>query len=363
MKIEGIRCFYSEKLLIIQIISDTGLSGWGECSAMQVNGSLALLKSALARDLIGQDIFNAAEIERRCLRQHYKYSGQLLAMTFSGIDMALWDLRGKAVGLPLYALFGGKCRDSVPMYASSMTRNLSIQQECEKIAHAVREGGFGCVKIKIGPRMGTQEILDIRSDIQKVRAVRETIGEARELMVDANSAYTAAQAVQLHKLLEPYRILVYEEPCSYEDLEAYEFVSKRITTPVNWGEQNRNLYTLRDFLLRGAVQVVAFDATKCGGLTQLLRAETLCRAFNVNLAPHNTSVGLGTAAHLQVIAASPQATGFQEFNIEVPKAFYLKKPFQVTQGRLTVPNEPGLGVEIDEDALYANTSVTYFSHS
>jgi len=303
--------------------------------------------------LIGMNPFDIEKIENNVMNRNYKFSGQLLAMAYSGIEIALWDLKGKYLNQPIYNLLGGKYMDSIEMYGSSMCRNLSIEDECIKVENSVKKFGFKAVKIKVGPRLGNVlSLLDMEEDIEKVKSIRYVIGEKCKLIIDGNSSYICSQALQFYEKVKQYDIYIFEEPCPYYDLESYLQLARKLPVPIDVGEQDWNLYTFRDFIAHGAVQVCAADVTKCGGFSNMKRVAALCRAFGVSLSPHDTSTSIGMAANLQFIASSPECNAYHEFSIE-PKRTpdYLLNEFQVKNGFLQIPDKPGLGVELDMELI------------
>lgn len=171
--------------------------------------------------IMNMDPFNIEKIEEKVILKNYKISGQLLAMAFSGVEIALWDIKGKFLKQPIYNLLGGKYRDKVYFYGSSISRNLNPDEEAEKLREGIQTFGFQAIKFKIGPRMGTGLSVNLDKDEEKVREIREGIGADIHMMVDANSSYTYIQAVQCYERIKAYRIFHFEEPCPYYDIEAY----------------------------------------------------------------------------------------------------------------------------------------------
>lgn len=340
----------------VKVETDEGVFGFGECSNMFKDGIREIIHRRIKHQLVGMDPFDIEKIEQATMTKNYKFSGQLLAMAFSGIEIALWDLKGKYLNQPIYNLLGGRFRDKIKMYGSSMTRDINIEQECEKIRNAIDVFGFEAVKIKVGPRFGnTTSIIDMDKDVEKVRVVREVIGKERKLLLDANSSFTYFQAVKFYEQIEKYNIYHYEEPCPYYDVESYVKLSQKLSVPINVGEQDWSLYTFRDFISRGACQICAGDLTKCGGYINAKRLAALCRAFGIIYSPHNTSRGIGMAAHIQFIAATPECNYYHEFNVEnLNSETYLAEKYIPVNGILEVPYEPGLGIELDIEKMERN---------
>ena len=356
MKITNIVNYISRThhTLFVKVETDEGVCGYGECSPMDYDSVCHIIQQRIKPKLIGKSPFDTEMIEQLSVTQNYKFSGQLLAIAFSGVEIALWDLKGKYLRQPVYNLLGGKYRDKIEFYISSMTRYMGFEQECEKISKALKSFGTRAAKIKVGARFGNStDIVDLAADTLKVKAVRAVIGSNCKLMVDGNGSYTYFQAIQLFDRIKEYDIYHYEEPCPYYDVEAYVKLAQALPVPINWGEQDWNLFTFRDFISRGACHICAADVTKCGGFGSAKRVAALCRAFGVQYGPHNTSRGLGFAANLHLAASTPECNYYQEYNIEpgTAQAEFLKEEFKVQDGCIIVPEAPGLGVEMDEEKM------------
>lgn len=356
MKITNVTSYIGKGVHIIEVNTDEGMTGFGECSAMAPEITAQIISTRFKANLIGLNPFDIHRAEEICLVQNggYKIAGQLQSMAYSGIDLALWDIMGKASGQPVYNLLGGKYRDKIEMYGSSMSRDLSVDAECAKIHTAIGQYGFGAMKIKVGPRMGShREMVDLDADEAKVKVVRELLGPQRKLLVDVNSSYNYSQAITFAQRITQYDIFQYEEPCPFNDMASYEQAASQITLPVNVGEQDWNIHVFKDFIARGLCQIAAADTTKCGGLTNARRVAALCDAYGIVYSPHNTGRGIGLAAHLHLCTAAPACNHFQEFSIEKWQGTseYLPERILPENGILTAPEKPGLGVEPDRDKL------------
>ncbi|MCR8633280.1 mandelate racemase/muconate lactonizing enzyme family protein [Paenibacillus radicis (ex Xue et al. 2023)] len=342
-----------QRMFYVKVETDEGITGYGECSPMQVDSVLQIIESVIKPQLIGMDPFDIERIEEKIMRKHYKISGQLLAAAYSGVEIALWDAKAKFLGQPLYNLLGGKYRATIPLYGSSMSRDLSNDQETGKLREGLDRFQFKAVKIKVGPRFGTGLPVDLNEDAEKVRRVREEIGPDCKLMVDGNSSYTYIQAVQLFDKIKQYDIHHYEEPCPYYDVDTYVRLCSTLPVPIHVGEQDWNIFTFRDFIAKGACHLYAADPIKCGGILSAKRAATLCRAFNIHYVPHNTTRGVGFAAALHLASSTPECTSYYEYSIEKEsiREQFLTQQFVIEDGFIHVPDGPGLGIDLDEEKM------------
>lgn len=353
MKVTNVICYFAKGLFYVKVETDEGVSGFGECSPMQVDAVLSIIQTVIKPQLIGHDVFETEKLEEIILRKNYKISGQLLAMAYSGIEIALWDARARFLKQPLYNLLGGKYRGEVPLYGSSMSRDLSPDEEAEKLLEGIERFQFKAVKIKTGPRMGSGLPVDLNRDALKVKTVREAIGPDCRLMVDGNSSYTYIQAVQFYEKISQYHLHHYEEPCPYYDLDTYIKLCQTLPVPIHVGEQDWNIFTFRDFIAKGACHLYAADPIKCGGIAQAKRAATLCRAFGIHYVPHNTTKGVGFAAALHLAASTPECTSYYEYSIEkdTVREQFAPSEFVVADGFIQIPDGDGLGIQPDEEKM------------
>ena len=355
MKIANIICYFNSHALFVKVETDEGVYGFGECSPMDNETVCLIIQKRLKPKLIGLNPFDIEKIEEIVLKKNYKISGQLLAIAFSGIEIALWDLKGKYLNQPVYNLLGGKYRDSIEFYGSSLSRHLSPEEECEKIKKCINDFGFKAVKIKTGSRFGNNGFIpDMEKDMEKVRSVREGIGSTCKLLIDGNGSYTYFQAIQLFEKIKQYDIYQFEEPCPYYDIEAYVKLSQKLSVPINVGEQDWNLFSFRDFISKGACHICAGDLTKCGGFSAAKRISALCRAFGILYGPHNTSRAIGLAATIQLAACTPECNYYMEYCIEDSKndmEAYMLNIFKPVHGIIKVPDIPGLGIHMDIEKM------------
>ena len=336
---------------LIRVWGEDGLVGIGEASPMNGRVTKATVEYQLKPLLVGMDALDLEACWEKLYVTTYKMRGQSTSIAISGIDIALHDLAGKALGVPVYRLLGGLYRRRVRVYASYMSRELSPTEYARQAAQAM-QGGFSGVKIKIGARYGFDS-KDVDEDEALVAAVREAIGPKAELLVDANSGYSVHSAIKVGRMLERYRVFHYEEPIPYTDLDGMAQVAAALDIPVAVGEQQHTRYDFKDILVKGAADIVQPDVTKCGGLSEGKKIAALTDAFGKYVTTHTTTVGVGLAAHLHYWASTPACRYAQEFNVVASRqrSPILRTPLTPADGYLTVPNGPGLGVELDEEAV------------
>jgi len=352
MKITEITCFLLKPTLLVRVSTDAGIVGWGECSPMNGRVIAAHIRYSLAPIVIGRDPFDIEAVVEDMFVKTYKIAGQTQAIAISGIEIALWDIMGKTLKVPIYKLLGGAYRKKIRMYASSMRRNISPEDEAERLARLVEEKGFTAVKVRVGKTYGFDEDAAPGRSVAVVREVRRRLGDGIEIMVDGNSCFTAPRAIELGRRLEEYNIFHFEEPCPYTDLDSTAKVAQALDVPIAGGEQDWDLKRFKEMMQKGAVDIVQPDLIKAGGFSACKKVAALAEAFGCVCTPHQTQP-LGTIANLHFVAATPCCRYSQEYNIE-PHPIgdrLFKNPIPVIDGYMSVPEEPGLGVEINEEVL------------
>ena len=311
---------------------------------------------ALAPTLIGLDPLGSEAIWQDIYARLRDHGQKGLAIEgLSGIDIALWDIKGRHFGVPCHRLMGGPLRTEVRAYATGLYRRRQgnpIDYLAKEAAGYAAEG-FHAVKLKVG--------FGIAEDLAAARAVRDAIGPDVGLMVDANHAYDAVAAIRLGRLLEPLDIGWFEEPVPPEDLEGYRAVRAALAIPIAGGECEYTRLGFREVLTRGAMDIIQPDICAAGGLTECRKIADMAAAFGVRYNPHVWGTGIGIAASLQLMAVLPPHTPhslspadpvFEFDRTEHPiRQAILREPIEHVRGMLRIPEGPGLGIEIDRRAL------------
>jgi L-alanine-DL-glutamate epimerase-like enolase superfamily enzyme len=352
MKITEVTPIFLNPTLLVRVATDAGIVGWGECSPMNGRVIAAHVRHSLADICIGRDPFDIEAIVEDMFVRTYKIAGQSQAMAMSGIEIALWDIMGKALNVPVYKLLGGAYRRRVRMYASSMRRDISPRDEADRLARLVDEKGFTAVKVRVGSTYGFDRDAAPGRSVALVREVRKRLGDGIEIMVDGNSCFTAPRAIQLGRVLEQHNVFHFEEPCPYTDIDSTAKVAQALDLPIAGGEQDWDLRRFKEMMEKGAVDIVQPDVIKAGGFSVCKKVAALAEAFGCVCTPHQTQP-LGTIATLHFVAATPCCRYSQEYNIEphpIGDALF-RNPVPVVDGHMAVLEGPGLGVEINEEVL------------
>ena len=339
---------------LIKVSTDEGIVGWGE----GVGGEV--VEGLLAPVLIGQDPTNRIGLWQRMF--HALYNGNnavgLGGSAISAVDTALWDIIGKALGQPVYNLLGGKVRDRVAVYATGLyyTEGEFPTRLLDE-ARGYVEAGFMGMKTKVGG-------LPMDEDVRRVAALREAIGPDVKLMVDANQAYNATSAIRIGRRLEEYDILWFEEPVNAQDIDGYVQVKSALPMAIAGGENLRTRYEFSQFLARRAYDIAQPDVVNVGGVTEMRNVAMTANTHGIQVNPHVWGSPVMIAASLHVAATLPPCppSGTPEPFVQEPVMEFdrtpseireglTENPFDQVDGYLAVPDGPGLGVEIDEDAV------------
>ncbi|MGN6464086.1 MAG: mandelate racemase/muconate lactonizing enzyme family protein [Rhizobiaceae bacterium] len=338
---------------LVEIVCEDGTSGWGECLGPALPNA-AVVKT-YAPTLVGRDPLETEKLWIELYNLLRDQGQRGLTMTaLSGIDIALWDIKGKHFGAPVSTLLGGRFREHVRAYATGGFRGESGDRAAEMAAETsayVREG-FHAVKIKIG--FGVEE------DLHVIEAVREAVGAETRLMIDANHGYDLLEAIELGRRAARYAIDWFEEPVLPEQVGASRAVRAGQPLPVAGGETWHGRYAMREPLETRAVDIIQPDICGSGGFSEMRRIADMAAMHGVRLVPHVWGTGVALAAGLQFIAAlppNPPRRDPVEPILEFDRTHnpfrqaVLTKPIEHQAGIVAIPNGPGLGIDINRGAL------------
>jgi D-arabinonate dehydratase/D-galactarolactone cycloisomerase len=348
----GVRGHYVS--CFVEVHTDEGITGIGECTVREVPRAHAqIIEELLKPILIGNDPFDVEVLWERMFAtlRTRGHLGGFFMEAVSGVDIALWDIMGKATNLPVHKLLGGNHADKVKAYASSVYFG-EPSQVVEEVRRLV-EMGHDQVKLKVG--MG-QMGLGRNADIENIKAIRDAVGYDMDLMVDANSAFTAHSAIRFGRKLERYEVYWFEEPVPPDDIDGYAEVARALDIPIAGSESRFAKYDFRDLIVRRAVDIVEPDIARCGGITECKKIAAMAEAYDLCYTPHNGLSGAGCrAATLQFVAHLPQELFLTYEYMYRPSVFgteILTKPLEkFKDGYLELPKEPGIGIELKRDVV------------
>jgi galactonate dehydratase len=353
--------------VFVQVDTEEGLTGWGEITTYPgtiANRTIIAALGELGAFLEGEDPSRIEAIWHTVLRA-FTYVGTRGATTamLSAIDIALWDIKGQALGVPIYELLGGAVRETIPLYTHFQYAR-SVEQMVE---HACGEVERGSRAIKTDPFMAAGGLSNVRyvdgqiersienTGVSMIEAIRDSVGPDVEVLIDAHALYNVPTAVRLANRLAPCAITWFEEPCPPESYDALEQVRAQVPTRISVGER---LYTRFEFLpvlSRHLTDYVMPDVTWTGGISELRKIASLAETFYVPISPHDASGPVNVMAGAQVMMAVPNFYRLEARRVRLD--FYdnlLEEPLEVRGDALIVPRRPGLGIRLNTEYLAAH---------
>ncbi len=349
--------------IFVKLYTDAGLTGVGE-SSIERHGSVVISAiESFKGFLVGKDP-NEIEMIWNSLYKQTFWQGQLVILcALSGVEQALWDLKGKALGVPVYELLGGKLRDKVRAYTNGWAflpdpaggaDNQSPQNVARNALDMV-EAGFTAMKwdpFRNGGQVISKE--EEKYAIESVRSVREAVGPDIDLLIECHGRFNMWSAIRMAQKLEPFDPYFYEEPIPPDNIDAMAEVQRAINIPVATGERLFTRWDYRALLEKQAARIIQPDICHAGGILELRKIAAMAEAYYVAVQPHNSNGPISTLASLQFDACTPNVI-FQEFIYPRLERYnsLLTNPIEYEGGYLKVPTGPGLGTDIVEEAVLA----------
>ena len=324
----------------VKVYTDEGITGLGEGSGWPRVVETAI--NALKPIVIGEAPMNIERIWQKMLvsTMGAGMTGTPGSGSMNAIDMALWDIKGKALNTPVWNLLGGKVRDRIRAYGHAKTPERALELK-ERGLTAVKTGG-------------------VHRTVEKVDAIRKAVGDEMDIMVDAHGPpwFTTKDAIVIGKALEPYKLLFYEDPVPPDNIEALQRVQDNVDIPIAAGERHSHIWGVRQLIEREIVDVVQPDTGRIGGISQMMKIAAMAEAHYITVAPHSGSLGpVAEYAAIHVLAAIPNALILERVHDDVPVRYDVTLPhIETIDGHIEVPDRPGLGVDIDEDVVLAHPS-------
>ena len=354
----------------MQVDTDEGLTGWGEVTTypgMVANRAVAAMVREIRPVLLGEDPSRIEAIWHKLFRL-FTYLGTRGATTamISGIDIALWDLRGQALGLPIYELLGGRVRETVPLYVHFAPDTTPAGMA----ANAKEQVDLGAKGIKTDPFLAAGRLVGLdhvdylsgeidpateQLGVAMIAAIREAIGPQVELLIDAHALYNVPTAVRLATKLAPYTIHWFEEPVPPESYHALRQVREQVPARICVGERLHTRFEFVPIFEQRLADYVMPDVTWTGGISELKKIATMAEAYYIPVAPHDASgpVNLMAGAHVSLTIPNFYKLEARRARFDFYNAF-IDEPLAVRDGHLIVPNRPGLGIRLDRDYLEAH---------
>jgi galactonate dehydratase len=336
--------------------TEPGLCGWGEATLeWKTNGVVGAIKD-LGTLLIGQDPLRVEHLWQTMHRQYFWRGGITNYSAISGIDQALWDIKGKEAGKPVCELLGGPVRDTLRLYdhlgggsLESMYKTDEPEHFAELILQSVSDG-FTAVKAMPIP---VAELIESASALKHsarcVQAMREAVGDGVDIMLDLHARTTAAAGIQFGRMLADFNLYWYEEPCWPEHVDALVEVARALPFPIASGERLAGRWEFRELCEKRACSIVQPDVTHCGGISEARRIAAMAETYGITVACHNPQGPVSTAASLHIGFSVPNYLIQEVVRKDVPwRNDVVDEPLRADRGTVGIPTKPGLGIEVNE---------------
>ncbi|MEE2659054.1 MAG: mandelate racemase/muconate lactonizing enzyme family protein [Candidatus Latescibacterota bacterium] len=365
MKITDIKPILTDQYLLVRVYTDAGITGNGESGLWAHHRSVAKLIEEFREYYVGKDP-RLIEHHYQTVSRSFHFMGAHISSALSAIDIALWDILGKSVNLPVYQLFGGKCRERARVFDNVGGATLN-----ERVAAAKERVAAGFTTLRVSPfyadlekRESSQVIGDA---LEIIAAVREAIGYGIDLGIELHRNLQPDEAITLARALEPYRLKFYEDPLAPESNEAHDYIARHIDVPMALGERS---YLVTQFKKLIDQQIAAFirpDVSLVGGFTQMKKIAAIAEPAMVQLFPHLMGSPVNNAAFTHLAAAIPNYYVTEVNPHSEQQLALVDRPFVTTNGYRELPDRPGIGVEIDEEACtrtpFIDRNITGYFHA
>lgn len=357
MRIMRIETFCNQFVGFTRVTDETGATGWGQMSTYHSDITAQVLHRQIAPWTLGRRIDDLDDHLNLIEEREHKFPGSYICRAMGGLETAIWDMRGKVAGKPVVSLLGGS-PGRLRAYASSMKRDITPADEAERFRRLRGEFGFDAFKFRIGAEVGrgkdewpgrTEQIIPTIANAFK--------GEDVALLVDANSCYSPAQAIEYGRMLEANGISHFEEPCPYWELEQTREVTAALSIDVTGGEQDCMIPVWRRMIDMRAVDIVQPDVMYIGGIGRTLQVARMAAAAGLPVTPHCANLSMVTLFTMHVLRAIPNAGKYLEFSIEGADYYpwqddlFVTSPYTIRDGMAEVTDAPGWGVEISPEWL------------
>ena len=359
-KITKIESFCNEYIGFVRLTNEDGAQGWGQVSTYNSDITCQILHRQVAPWTLGEKTEDLDDLLDLVTEREHKFPGSYLRRAMGGFDTAIWDMKGKVAGQPVVKLLGGD-PGSLRAYASSMKRDITPKDEAYRLCKLRDEFGFDAFKVRAGAEVGRNKDEWPGRTEEIIPTISTELGDRVDLLIDANSCYTVDRAIEIGKLLQDNGFSHFEEPCPYWELEQTKAVTDALEIDVTGGEQDCDIPTWRRMIEMGAVNIAQPDILYLGGINRTLRVVDLAKSAGIPITPHCANLSLVTLFTMHLLKAIPNAGKYLEFSIEGADYYpwqqdlFLEDPYSVDDGKVTISDKPGWGIEIRSDWLNKST--------
>ncbi len=356
MKIVKLETFTNQYVGFVRATAEDGSQGWGQVSTYHADITCEVFHRQVAPYALGTDALDFADTIQRIYEKEHKFPGSYLRRAQTGLDTALWDLRGKVEGKPVASLIGGS-PGKVRAYASSMKRDITPEDEAARFLRLRDKHGFNAFKWRVGAECGRDQDEWPGRTEAVVPVVSKALGDGVDKLVDGNSCYSPRRAIEVGKLLEDNGIGHFEEPCPYWNYDQTAEVRAALNIDVAGGEQDNEYSSWQLMIEHKSVDILQPDIMYLGGIHRTLEVCRMGAAAGLPITPHAANLGLVTMCTMHLLRAIPNPGKYLEFSIEGldyypwQDGLFLGNPYDIVDGHATVSDAPGWGVEINPEWL------------
>jgi galactonate dehydratase len=355
LRITGVETIMTGRDIFVKIETDAGITGYGDATQHFLPHSVAGMLKDLKPYLLGEDPHRIEYLWQSCFRRRFHRGGPSTGAAIAGIDQALWDIKGKLCGMPVYQLLGGAARTRVRVYGhcGGMTAGEAARQAKERA-----DTGITAIRFRAFHSYDAQDFHDhamgVRQQIEYLEAIRKAVGDEVDLILECHGRYDPEWAIKLAELAKPYRPFMIEDPIRHENPEALLRLREHTDIPLAIGERYHNKWDCRETVENQYVNYLRPDVCHCGGISEIKKIAAMAEVYYINLIPHNNAGPLGSAATLHAALAIPNLTMIEAPWVNGNPDPKVVRPFPRVVDGYALPLEgPGLGVELDEAAAAA----------
>jgi L-alanine-DL-glutamate epimerase-like enolase superfamily enzyme len=352
MRIARVETFATRDLAFVRVTTASGATGWGQTAPYHADLTAQILHRQVAPWVLGWQVDgDLDDLMARVAEREHKFPGSHLRRAMGGVDTAIWDLRGRLAEKPVVALLGGR-PGRLRAYASSMRRDITPEAEALRFRRLRDAQGFDAFKFRVGAECG-RDVDEWPGRTEAIiPGIARALGAGVALLADANSGFSPRRAIEVGRMMQDQGLVHYEEPCPYWEPEQTREVAEALTIDVAGGEQDCELPVWRQMIAGRVVDVVQPDVLYLGGIARALEVAAMAARAGLPVTPHSANRSLVTLFTMHFLAAIPNPGPYLELSIEGPdyypweQGLFLSDPYRVEDGHVTIPDEPGWGVEI-----------------
>jgi len=356
MKIVDLKTYivdcYRTNFVFVKMYTDEGISGIGEATLEYKELAVSAAIEELKRYLIGKNPLDIEAHFHNIYRDAYWRGGPVLMSALSAVEMSLWDINGKSLGVPVHRLLGGKCHDKVKVYANGWFAGAKTPEQFgEKAKEAVARGFKGLKWDPFGKTYMTISNEEMENALACIGAVREAVGYSVDLFIEGHGRFNVPTAIQIAQEIKPFKPVWFEEPIPPDNIDAMAEVRAKSPVAIAGGERLYTRYEFKDVLEKKALDFVQPDISHAGGIMELRKIAAMAEVYYIPFAPHNPSGPVANAATLQLAACTPNFYYLEIMATDVPyRSEITDEKLVFEDGYMVIPDKPGLGIELNEEA-------------